>query len=96
MNGGSSLLKRWLPGSIAAGTMAAAALMLAGLLLGIAAASWYGLLLLTLTPLLQLGVSAVGFGLLRERRYSLTATVVLTLLLASLAAAVVVARGQGG
>jgi uncharacterized membrane protein len=89
-------LGRWLPGAIQVGTMASAALMLAGVLLGLAPLAWYGLLLLTLTPLLQLGVSAVGFARLREPRYSLIAAVVLTLLLIALAAAALLAGGLGG
>jgi uncharacterized membrane protein len=76
--------------------MASAALMLAGVLLGLALLAWYGLLLLTLTPILQLGVSAIGFARLREPRYSLVSAVVLILLLIALAAAALLAAGQGG
>jgi uncharacterized membrane protein len=90
------VLGRWLPAAILVGTLAAAGLMLAGLLLGVAAIAWYGLLLLVLTPVLQLGVSVVGFGRLGEPRYSLIAAIVLILLLAALAAAALLARGQGG
>jgi uncharacterized membrane protein len=87
---------RWLPGAIQVGTLASAALMLAGVALGLATIAWYGLLLLTLTPVLQLGVAIVGFGGRREARYTLIAAVVLTLLLAALAAAALLARGLGG
>jgi uncharacterized membrane protein len=89
-------LDRWLPGAIQVGTLASAALMLAGVVLGIATIAWYGLLLLTLTPVLQLGVSVLGFGRLREPRYSLIAAVVLLLLLSALVAAVLLAPGLGG
>ena len=96
MTGQADLLGRWLPGAIQVGTLASAALMLAGVLIGISTLAWYGLLLLTLTPLLQLGVSAVGFARLREPRYSLISAMVLTLLLIALAAAALLARGMGG
>ncbi|HTE66920.1 MAG TPA: hypothetical protein VK736_11785 [Candidatus Binatia bacterium] len=89
-------LSRWLPAAIQVGTLVSAVLMLTGVLLGIPMIAWYGLLLLTLTPVLQLGVAVVGFGRLREPRYSLIAAVVLTLLLAALAAAALLAPGLGG
>jgi uncharacterized membrane protein len=96
MTGRADPLRHWLPGAIQVGTLASAALMLAGVTLGLATIAWYGLLLLTLTPVLQLGVAVVGFGRQREFRYSLIAAVVLTLLLAALVAAALVARGLGG
>ena len=96
MTGQADLLGRWLPGAIQVGTLASAALMLAGVLIGISMLAWYGLLLLTLTPLLQLGVSVVGFARLREPRYSLISAMVLTLLLIALVAAALLARGMGG
>ena len=77
------------------GTGAAVAVMLAGVVLGRPVIAWYGLLVLTLTPVLQLGAAAIGFARLRELRYSLVATAVLALLLVGLAAAVV-GRGLGG
>lgn len=96
MTGQSEVLGRWLPAVMQVGTLASAALMLAGVLLQLVTIAWYGLLLLTLTPVLQLGVSAVGFGRLGEPRYSLIAVVVLTLLLTALAAAALLGRGLGG
>jgi uncharacterized membrane protein len=96
VTGQAEVLGRWLPRTIQVGTLASAALMLAGVVLGLATIAWYGLLLLTVTPVLQLGVSVVGFGRLREPRYSLIAAVVLILLLAALAAATLLARGLGG
>jgi uncharacterized membrane protein len=92
----TDLLDRWLPGSIQVGTVTSAALLLASVVLSNATIGWYGLLLLTLTPVLQLGVSVAGFGRLREPRYSLIAAVVLILLLAALATAALIARGLGG
>jgi uncharacterized membrane protein len=92
----TDFLGRWLPAAIQLGTLVSAALMLLGVVLGLAMIAWYGLLLLTLTPVLQLGVAAVGFGRLHESRYSLIAAVVLTLLLAALAAGALVARELGG
>lgn len=96
MIGQADVLDRWLPRAIQVGTLASAALMLTGVVLGVATIAWYGLLLLTLTPVLQLGVSVVGFGRLREPRYSLVAAVVLVLLLAALVAAALLAPELGG
>jgi hypothetical protein len=96
VTGQADVLDRWLPGAIQVGTLASAAMMLAGVVLGVAPIAWYGLLLLTLTPVLQLGVSVVGFGRLREPRYSLIAAVVLLLLLAALLAAALLAPELGG
>lgn len=96
MTGQADGLGRWLPGAIQVGTLASAVLMLAGVIIGLASIAWYGLLLLTLTPVLQLGVTVVGFGRRREPRYALISAVVLTLLLAALAAAALVARDLGG
>lgn len=96
LNDRADLLSRWLPPVIQGGTLASAALMLAGVLLGLAPLAWYGLLLLTLTPVLQLGVSTVGFARLREPRYSLVSAVVLILLLIALAAAALLTGGLGG
>jgi uncharacterized membrane protein len=96
VTGQADVLDRWLPGAIQVGTLASAAMMLTGVVLGVAAIAWYGLLLLTLTPVLQLGVSVVGFGRLREPRYSLIAAMVLVLLLAALVAAALLAPELGG
>lgn len=95
MTGSGDAIGRWLAGAIQVGTLAAAGLMLVGLVLGRGTITWLGLLLLALTPALQLGVAAVGFGRVREMRYSLIAALVLSLLLAGLGAAVLVAQGVG-
>lgn len=88
-------LDRRLAAAIQVGTLAAAALMLAGIALDLVTLAWYGLLVLTLTPVLQLGLAALGFGRRRELRYALIATLVLGLLLAGLLVAALVARGAG-
>lgn len=88
-------LGRWVAGALRTGTGASVALMLAGVALDLATIAWYGLLLLTLTPALQLAVAVVAFGRRREVHYALIASFVLALLLAGLAAAVVVARTIG-
>jgi uncharacterized membrane protein len=95
MSGRSAELGRLLAGAMQIGTVTSVAVMVAGVVLGRPVIAWYGLLLLTLTPALQLGAAAIGFARLRELHYSLVATAVLALLLAGLAAALV-GRGLGG
>ena len=89
-------LGRWVSGAIQVGTAVSVALLLVGVASGRSAIAWYGLLLLTLTPALQLGVAAVAFGRAGELRYTAIATIVLALLLAGLAAATVAGLGVGG
>jgi 4-hydroxybenzoate polyprenyltransferase len=89
-------LGRWMAGAIQVGTGASVALLLAGVALGMPVIAWYGLLLLTVTPAVQLGVAAVAFARRQEVRYSLIASVVLALLLAGLAAAALAGQGIRG
>jgi uncharacterized membrane protein len=95
VNQTADILGRGLPAAMQLGTAASALLMLIGLATGQSTIVWDGLLVLTLTPVLQLAVAAVGFGRLREPRASLVAGTVLVLLLAALVTATLVARGQG-
>jgi len=88
-------LDRRLAGTLQVGTLASAGLMLAGVVLDLATIAWYGLFALTLTPVLQLGLAAVGFGQRREPRYALIAVLVLGLLLAGLSAALLAGGGGG-
>lgn len=95
MNERPAELGRWVAGAIQVGTGTSVALLLVGVAFGTPLIAWYGLLVLTLTPVVQLGVAAVAFAHGREARYSLVATVVLALLLAGLAAAALAGRGSG-
>jgi uncharacterized membrane protein len=95
VNRPADILGRWLPGAMRLGTATSAVLMLVGLTTGQPIIIWDGLLVLTLTPVLQLAVAAFGFGHVRELRAGLVAGTVLFLLLAALVAATIVARGQG-
>jgi uncharacterized membrane protein len=88
-------LGRWIAGAIQVGTGVSVTLLLAGVVLRQPIVAWYGLLVLTLTPALELGVAAVGFARAKELRYTLVASVVLTLLLAGLAAAALAGRAVG-
>lgn len=89
-------LGRWMTGAIQVGTGVSVTLLLAGVVLRQPIVAWYGLLVLTMTPALQLGVAAIGFARARELRYSLVASVVLVLLLAGLAAAALAGRATAG
>ena len=89
-------LDRRLAGALQVGTLVSAGLMLAGVVLDLATIAWYGLFALTLAPVLQLGLAAVGFGQRRELRYALIAILVLGLLLAGLISSALLTGGGGG
>jgi len=91
-----TILARWVSDTLRAGTLLAAAVIIAGVITHLTTVTWIGLLLLTLTPVAQVGAAAAAFLRQRETRYALTALLALCLLLGALALALLLAPASGG
>jgi uncharacterized membrane protein len=89
-------LARWVSDTLRAGTAIAAATIIVGVITGAPSVSWVGILLLTLTPAIQLAAAAAAFLRQREARYAVIAFVALGLLAGALVVAVVLAPAVGG
>jgi len=89
-------LARWVSDTLRLGTAASAAIIVVGVITRNATVSWAGILLLTLTPSVQVAAAAAAFLRQRETRYAVTACVALGLLVGALVIAIVLSPTGGG
>jgi uncharacterized membrane protein len=87
-------LSRWVGGSLQVGGLLSIAIVAVGVVLGQAAVTRAGLLLVVLTPIARLAAAGAAFLRHGELRYAIASAVVLALLVGGLAVAVATA-GSG-